>query len=308
MKLNTEVLPLNALAKLEIVRSSRKTDWSESVKELMEDDRDDLILMIHLGTFEKELESLDLQSVFYYIMKNGLEQFEGVRKFEYVNFPRQSSRVHKILMDLETYIETDPILCGVHSLMRLDRSLLNYLIKRSRNIIILNNILIIASFHGDMEIIQLCIQEGADDFITGQKVAALGLHEDIIDFYETVERSSKCEQQVDGYKVYYMAMHHTKLNNPFSRFIAFFRLKALWEDRETSLLSGNNNLSLPITLWSERSVLNQIPFLDCETILRVSRACRPAIQRLQFTPTPENSDSDTSLDLDFNPGFLKQYK
>ena len=58
-------------------------------------------------------------------------------------------------------------------LLSVDNDFMMYLLPKIDDLIIINNLLIISSYYGNLDVVKLCIKEGGDDFLSAKKAANL---------------------------------------------------------------------------------------------------------------------------------------
>ena len=79
----------------------------------------------------------------------------------------------QLFIDMLPVTSYHAILRKTKYLLHVEGKFLIYILPKIDNIIIINNLLIIASYYGDLDVVKLCVKEGGDDFLSAKKAAGL---------------------------------------------------------------------------------------------------------------------------------------
>ena len=149
----------------------------------------------------KAFEDINPSDMFFVLLRQGL-----------MTYSKNNNPVllEKTFKTFSRFTKYDAVVRGVKNILEIDYRFLKFLIPRITNLIILNNILILASFHGNFEIVRLCITEGADDLLTAQKAANLNNQDQMTKFLD-LEGQSVRFLNSKSYRIYHRVM--TSYNN-----------------------------------------------------------------------------------------------
>ena len=154
----------------------------------------EIIYMLKIvKTSYKSFQNLNESDMFFILLRQGLRTFS-----ENAN----PHLLETVFTTFSFFTKFDQVVRGVKNILEIDNKFLKYLIPRLSNLIILNNILILASYYGNFEIAQLCLKEGADDILTAQKAANLNSQHHM-DQFLYLESQSNRFIHTKAYRIYH---------------------------------------------------------------------------------------------------------
>ena len=188
-----------------------------------------------------------------------------------------------LLKLLSPYIsQIDTAITNVQNIMELNEKLLIVIIRKTKNIIILNNLLILSAMYERENIMRACLAQGAFDFVTAQKAAAIHQNNDLT----VILLNTTISPNFHNYKRtradrHLIARYVRKFNNarrrdPFKKYLVEFMIT------ENMLTFGGyereeledcvENLNIPMMDWSFENIFRLICYTDYETIAQLAAA------------------------------------
>ena len=110
---------------------------------------------------------------------------------------------------IHPYVRLERLLPFINKVVICNRIVIKAVIKTLDNFTGLNNLMILLCAKGDLELVKLCIEEGADDFHTALKVSIISKNQAVIDLCLEYRKNSSHKSQYFGtapYDAYYVTM------------------------------------------------------------------------------------------------------
>ena len=301
MSVRRNPLSLQTLGKMSLVESSigDLERWLKIADILPSHYKNEVRILMKAGSLVQN-PSVKKSHLLYDLLETCLQQFDTIRAFElgYLELKsKDPSKVVNIMYDMHTKKEVNfnEIVLDVHNIFDLEESLCQFLLLHITDVVILNNLLALASLYGEISFIDRLVFQGADDFHTAQKLAALGNCIEMVLYLDIQEPSHKCVticQKDVAYSHYYEVVLDEDMDeeaDELTQFLNYVHMEDLITKMtpRTSFSSYINTLNIPICLWGKENVLAASCHSPWSVTLGLVRAIHPS--RPAFTPTPPGS-------------------
>ena len=296
-------LTLQTLAKMSLVKASYHdlNYWLKLADILPTLFKNDVKVIMKAGSLLQN-PSTETLHLLYEVLEKCLTDFKTLRKFE-IEFLKLKSKdptkIVNIMYDLRKDVDFNLVVNDVDNIFDIDANVCQFIFLHITDVVILNNLLALASLHGEILHIDRLVLQGADDFTTAQKLAALGNNLEIALYLDSQQPSYKCTQLYKNtlsYKRYYTAVSESNVEeeDEVNQFLNFLHLEGLITKMSPrdSFSSYIHSLNVPICLWGEDNLLASCCFSSWSRVMGLVRAIHPSPPT--FTPTPPQTPNAES--------------
>ena len=209
----------------------------------------------------------------------------------------------KILIDHESHINFNAMAMCIRDMRGLDFQTLKFLIQKVDDFIIINNLFLLAVYEADYFFMDLCLDQGADDFDTAQKIATFNLNGDVVQYlvrahvYGPFSRYRTEEYEIEYGFYYEMSRYYSPQHFPEikkrARYCIMSALgNSLWHPAAIPDL-----LDTPMARWSNQSLYTHIVALEINELYDMSFA---SVYTSDYTPDPsiQTYTDDSEYDSD----------
>ena len=209
----------------------------------------------------------------------------------------------KLVIDYQDHVSANELAMCVRDMRSLDFQSLRLLIKRCDDFVILNNLFLLAVYEADFYFMDLCIERGADDFDTAQKIATFNMNANVIHYLVRAKvegpPSNFCtslEKSIE-YFFYYELMRTYSSSDDTRRHARYSIMTALGN----SLIHASATpdlLDRPMSQWPHSSLFNNIVALSVDELYDMSFA---SLFTPDFSTNPYDpifSDDNSEYDED----------
>ena len=276
-------LSLEQLARLNVAvaGSSDKETWNAIVKKSLPTKlQEELLFLFEICSHSRfpfkrahNLKQVVL-NLLYTAINIPLELF----RFEHIGHTSVRPNPRRVAELIEEYIHylrvsMAFIVRRANKIMLNNAYILQYVIKKTTNLTLLNNLLILSTAYRRIEIVRYCIEEGADDFQTASRVALLVDPEQYIShILQNARPSRRCFRlrnlDQDMHHYYYTRMERTRAVVPYQRFLAEAWLKRLFRksDPFCNISQSVGNLLVNLSDWPNDNVFRSLNHVGLHTL------------------------------------------
>ena len=274
--------------------------------------RQDVQLFILAGHLTNHLDSNPAR-LLDDVLETCIKHFDLIRDYEKMlqkqhRIEKACSVMGRMFVGFEQEINFNIFLGDTKMLFLTEDVVINTLLEKVTDVVMLNNFLALAAFHGKITAVEILISRGADDFETARKLAALGCQTEVLNRVDDFTRSQRCIDMyinTDTYKNYYEAVSEMRReqDDAITEFLFRDHLENLLQSLapDADLTPHYGSLTVPIAMWGAENFFSITACLDwwCVHTLAshyknrfssTSNDSSPAANLL-FTPTPPTSPS-----------------
>ena len=279
--INHQPLPLYLLTKLRIAvdyQYARDNLFSDmGVFPNNEAFRGEMAALLDLGLLTTvAFQHLDLHDVLTDLVVTAIQSY---------NILSEASQGH--IIDLLEYISPKVILQNVldfvPNIVELDKKLARTLCNAIKGLIVINNFMIQASFWGDRDLIEICLDFGANDFYSSIKMALLHRDQALVDYLEVESRKpNRCVRFCQAKTGTLYRRHLTeapvtycvRCKEKSKLYVqAYLQTGGRPATPEGGGIHDHEDMSSPICDWSSWSIFYHVAHLKSHVVAEVAGMC-----------------------------------
>ena len=252
-----------------------------------------MLLMIEIGSNSPTpYRHIRRKTVVEDMLRTSLNIPNEIRNFQEKEFKKLDPEcVQRLIMEFQDYLRlpTCYLIRNVPNIMLNHDGLIEFLLQRITNLVIINNMLILSVAYQRVKILKLCIKYGAYDFVSGFLMATLvdpkGEMIEILKDPVRTERSlvlQRAEQHLFSY--YYNGIDMARHSSPYLRYLAGdwlenrFRYGTPLKDISESV----EDIFTCMVEWSDDNIFKSLNYISVHSLSQLGLKYRDEIEECRL--------------------------